>query len=457
MADPSWDVGNPNDPDTSPMLRRSLRFGSSADQGVGFSEDSGYRWPTPPVGVGPVPIVDDNGLARALVLDEVTGHFMDISCRLGADNSGIERVRKDAEGLSKTITGITLTAGQVVSVTAASHGFSNGDSVEFRGVGGCTQVNDTAFTITKVNDNTFTLDGTNASDYSAWTSGGTCFKAGLEIVPQIDCPEDVASHESELLHMQKVYLYLRPEDEGRRSDQGYDSNGYPSGLTFQADLYADGEQTTADATALSISTPKHQITFDKGQTGNRQWLKLTANKGAHSVIEVHKKYVAEDIPAGPDDMLTTEMGYQGELAEPSFWLGNVNGAFTNRATGAEWTLPSNVTKVTGPDGDDETALQIATSATALGSVTSGQYLYVWYYGTVAFRVDAGANISMTTVGTTGGWTLAYGTIGATGTLYAVPTGSPKISDPRVFTTALSSGCRTYLYNDMAKNDGHNTI
>lgn len=452
MSDPAWDIGDPNNPETSPMLRRSLRYGISVDQGVGFSETSGYGWPTPEVGIGPQSIIDDNGLARSLVLDAVTGHFYDISCRLGPDNSGIERVRKDREGISKTISGITLTPGAVVSVTATGHGFATGDSVEFRGVGGTTELNETAFTITKSTDDIFTLDGTDGSDYTAWTSGGKAFKAGIEISPAIELGEDVAQSESMLLRRQKLYLFTRPEDETRRSDNGFDSNGYPSGITFKDEVFVDGEQSTATATADEIAIPKHQITYDKHVEGNRIWDRLTASKGAHSIIETHAKYVSTDIPDGPDNMITTEQGYQAELAEPQHWFGMSNGSPIDRATGGSLSITG--TAVTGPDGNTESALQITAAVTLDTASLSAGTLLVWYTGTIAVTIG-GSSVSLTAVGTSGSWTMAYATgITKTGALVITPTGTAKIFDVRTFDgSTISSGCRTYIKNDIVNNNG----
>lgn len=88
------------------------------------------------------------------------------------------RVHKNGQQLTesgKTITGIT--AANPAVVTAASHGYSNGDEVVISGVVGMTQVNGLNFKVAGVTTNTFQLQSmqsTNidSSGYTAYASGG---------------------------------------------------------------------------------------------------------------------------------------------------------------------------------------------------------------------------------------------------------------------------------------------
>ncbi len=70
-----------------------------------------------------------------------------------------------------TITGITN--GSPGVVTAAAHGFSNGDHVWVEGVAGMTEVNRRRFTVANAAANSFELSGVDTTAYGAWTSGGT--------------------------------------------------------------------------------------------------------------------------------------------------------------------------------------------------------------------------------------------------------------------------------------------
>lgn len=75
---------------------------------------------------------------------------------------------------TKTITAITQANPAVV--TAAAHGFSNGDRVIVAGVGGMGQVNNREFTVANQTADTFELSGVNATVYDAYTIGGTASK-----------------------------------------------------------------------------------------------------------------------------------------------------------------------------------------------------------------------------------------------------------------------------------------
>lgn len=88
------------------------------------------------------------------------------------------RVYKDRglvlTGSTKTITGAT--SASPVVITAAAHGFSNGDPVFLDGVVGMTPINNRAFTVANVTANTFELSGVNGSAYPAYVSGGSVAK-----------------------------------------------------------------------------------------------------------------------------------------------------------------------------------------------------------------------------------------------------------------------------------------
>jgi len=60
------------------------------------------------------------------------------------------------------------------SVTCVAHGFSSGNEIGFLSVAGMTNLNGNAYTITKVDANTFTI-GVDSSSYSAYTSGGIAY------------------------------------------------------------------------------------------------------------------------------------------------------------------------------------------------------------------------------------------------------------------------------------------
>lgn len=68
--------------------------------------------------------------------------------------------------------GVTLAAGDPVKLTITGHGLVTGDYVSAADVGGTTELNGNGYLVTKVDADNFTLDGTNASNFTAYTSGG---------------------------------------------------------------------------------------------------------------------------------------------------------------------------------------------------------------------------------------------------------------------------------------------
>lgn len=65
-----------------------------------------------------------------------------------------------------------ITQGANAQVTAAAHGYSNGDVIYLSGIGGMTELNGQKVTIANVTTNTFRI-GIDTSAYTAYTSGGT--------------------------------------------------------------------------------------------------------------------------------------------------------------------------------------------------------------------------------------------------------------------------------------------
>lgn len=93
---------------------------------------------------------------------------------------------------AKSITGASLGspgAGSVL-ITSSNHGYANGDIVKINGVGGMQQINNRAFVVASQTTNNFILKGTNASTYTAYTSGGSAYKVTLGAIGEVrDIPQ----------------------------------------------------------------------------------------------------------------------------------------------------------------------------------------------------------------------------------------------------------------------------
>ena len=87
------------------------------------------------------------------------------------------RFFKDGGILTEATVSITAaTQANPVVVTAASHGFSNGDRVIINSVVGMSQLNNKEFTVANQTTNTFELSGIDGTGFDAYTSGGTVAK-----------------------------------------------------------------------------------------------------------------------------------------------------------------------------------------------------------------------------------------------------------------------------------------
>jgi hypothetical protein len=102
--------------------------------------------------------------------DAVMIEFGDLYCRFYVNRAPV------LSGSAVTITGAT--AADPVVITAASHGYSNGQDVFISGIVGMTELNGRWFKVANQTTNTFELqtihgDDVDGSAYAAYTSGGT--------------------------------------------------------------------------------------------------------------------------------------------------------------------------------------------------------------------------------------------------------------------------------------------
>jgi len=76
-------------------------------------------------------------------------------------------------GAAKTVSGVTLSSGSAVSISATAHGFTDGQTVRFASVGGTTELNGKVYTVDNATTDAFELQNTDGDDFAAYTSGGT--------------------------------------------------------------------------------------------------------------------------------------------------------------------------------------------------------------------------------------------------------------------------------------------
>jgi hypothetical protein len=111
--------------------------------------------------------------------------------------------------IAKTITGASLGSpgGGSVTITSATHGYANGDVIKIVGVAGMQQINNRAFVVASQATNTFVLKGTAASGYTAYTSGGSAYKATLTAVGEVTSIGEMGGtepNEIDVSHLQSL-------------------------------------------------------------------------------------------------------------------------------------------------------------------------------------------------------------------------------------------------------------
>ncbi|MDO8297517.1 MAG: ubiquitin-activating E1 FCCH domain-containing protein [Caulobacter sp.] len=116
-----------------------------------------------------------------------------------------------------------------IVVTAASHGFNNGDPVYVTSVNGMTQINNRAFTVANRTVNTFSLSGVNGASYGSYSSGGSawCLVAGCQYYQFIDDNGDVRQFQITTCATERVGMNAYTDTAPGSSPVGrmYTSNG----------------------------------------------------------------------------------------------------------------------------------------------------------------------------------------------------------------------------------------
>ena len=128
-----------------------------------------------------ITVKDDGGTARQVTKISGRKATIDTGASLAwvfdDSNSDGYVEMEEAGGASISavaLAGITLTGGQVVAVeTGAVHGLTTGDTVNFAGIVGTTELNTGLWTVTVVDTTNFTIDGTDGNDFTAYVSDGT--------------------------------------------------------------------------------------------------------------------------------------------------------------------------------------------------------------------------------------------------------------------------------------------
>lgn len=189
---------------------------------------------------------------------------------------------------------------------------------------------------------------------------------GTDVVPEVTFPEDSGTSERFFLEHLESHIYTRPYKESNRDESGYDSNGYPTGLTWDWYLHEDGNPTK---TAVMDNVPfQGDISSDRQVEAHTIYPKLIANMGDHIITGRESTYKSKDKTAEPDKTETSEMSYQETFADPVCHIGNVNGAPMNLAIGVV-TGGTYGSVSEGPDGQTGSAVTFTGSEAMTAAMT----------------------------------------------------------------------------------------
>ena len=260
---------------------------------------------------------------------------------------------------------------------------------------------------------------------------------GADISPVVKFREDRGSREHYFIEHLKTYLALRPEDE---------SDGYPSGLEVNLDIYKDGAPSTETAGADDI-TKDGEIVYDRRVIGHRIQTKVTFNRSKLELLGRFHDYVAKDEISAPSDHKPNETTYQASLAGAALWISRGSNLLFDRV--GQSTLSGAGSATTGPDGKTNSALTISSTVSLANSAQASGMLLLWHKS--GYTVTG---VTLTEVSNNGTWYLSY----ASGSIPAnLELGAGDVFDVRLFSSVLDSDTLTYAYNDVINNSGKATL
>lgn len=280
---------------------------------------------------------------------------------------------------------------------------------------------------------------------------------GTEISWSLTPGADVGNIRKHDIRHEVSNLTIDPDDPSNADASGYDSDGFRDGLEIDLTMYNSSDWDTAVSTAENV-TKDGDISFDESITIQDKaiQIKISGNRSECIISEIINYYTVMDHAAAPSKREMTEGDYQSNLKAPVLWLSRGSNLYKNLITGT--SISGTATGATGPDGKSNSAFQISSALSTINvTLTSGGLMF-WANGTVTVTIG-GNSVQLGTVGTHGGFTLYYAdSVTESGTFVLTPSGTRIIEDLRVYSTSIvDSDTRSYLYNDMVRNNGNNTM
>lgn len=279
--------------------------------------------------------------------------------------------------------------------------------------------------------------------------------AGTEVAWSITLGADTANVMDNDIRHEVSRLTIDPDDPLKAGTSGYDDEGFRDGLEIGFEAYRRADQWASVYSTADNIIKDGDISYDETPEDKALYHKISGNRGGCVISEIANYYTIMDRAAVPNKQAMTENDYQETLSAPVLWLSRNSNLYKNLATGA--VIAGVPTGVTGVDNKANSAFQIS-AALSLGNIAlaAGSLLF-WADGVVAVTIG-GVAVLLSSGGAIGGWTLRYATgITRTGDMILTPSGTRMIEDLRVYNSNIDSDTLMYLYNDMVRNNGDNTL
>ena len=261
---------------------------------------------------------------------------------------------------------------------------------------------------------------------------------GYDISPEVTFKEDRGEYEKFTIENLSNRIYIRPHDEKKRGNVGFDERGFIENTEFTSMIYADGEPFKESAKTEQING--EEILYDRKVEGKRLQTKFISNKSSISVVGRQQEYLVKDVKYKPETRVTLE-GNNQELLQTGLltWLTRSNKLTTDKIS-KEKILLGDVIAITGTDNKNKSAFK-TTDIEIISN--SGSFVMFWSTneppgGFLQFGEDVG------------GWKLYYS---ETMTDIEIPL-EYEVFDFRIY-NEIKTPQLSYYFDDVKQNNADN--
>lgn len=259
-------------------------------------------------------------------------------------------------------------------------------------------------------------------------------------------------------------VFVRPQDDGNRGKPGYTEYGIRAAQKVSIDVYVDGEKNTPKATTNDVPLNGDYVFSGVKIESSRAQFVTRGTASELKIVSTQSDVIIKPKVAEVSLRLMTEHGYQADFANNYLlWISRDIKNPYNRISRSV-LVNTGVTRVTGPDGRDKSAIDIAAGGSLVldNALYSGNYTVMyWRYNGTSTKIQSISKpaLSYGSIGIdpSGMWELLFSCgVGVIGDDLLCPAQN-GIFDLRIYKKLQKYEAAVDYFNDTINNAGESYI